>query len=153
MAQDNIDRIFQLIEPIVQEEQCELLDVEFTSDQGHKVLRVTIDKTGGVLVADCSRVSHSIEDLLEVENVVPGHFNLEVSSPGLNRPLRLKKHFERVLGQKIQVTTKEKIEGRKHYKGILRQIKSDDLVIEIDNQEFKVPFKQLAKANLVYEKQ
>jgi len=151
MAQNEIQKVIDLTSPVVQEEGCELIDAELIFDLGRKTLRLYIDKPGGVNLDDCKQVSHAIEDLLEVEDAVSGAYRLEVSSPGLNRPLRTREHFESVLGQKIQVTTKEKIEGRKRYNGILTELKKDDLIIQIDNLMYTVPMSEIAKARLVYE--
>lgn len=148
---DDLDRVRELVTPIITEEGCELVDAEITHDMGSKILRIYIDKDGGVKVGDCTRVSHAVEDLLEVEEVVSGRYNLEISSPGLNRPLRKKEHFLKVLGQMIDMTTKEKLDGRKHYRGLLKSVDSDVLVMEIDHQEFRVPLEKLLKAKLVYE--
>lgn len=144
------NKIFELIDPVVTEEECDLLEVEFVVESGNNILRVYIDKPEGVNVDDCSRVSGAIEDLIEVEDLMPAKYNLEVSSPGLNRPLKKKKHFEQVIGQLIQVKTFEKIENRKNYKGILEGLDDKELNILIDNQRFAVPFEQIRKANLVY---
>lgn len=114
---DNITRVLEILAPIVTEEGCELIDAEITFDSGRKTLRLFVDKPGGVQLEDCSRISHSVEDLLEVENLVSGRYNLEVSSPGINRPLKTQAHFEAVVGQTVSVTTKEKINNRAHYKG------------------------------------
>lgn len=147
---DTIERVIKLIEPIVLEESCELVDVDLTSDFGQRVLRVYIDKEGGVELGDCSKVSHAIEDLLEVEEAITGAYNLEVSSPGLNRPLRLLSHFQSVVGKVVNVVTKEKLNGRKNYKGVLTTVDDGNLMINIDKVDFTVPLDQVAKARLVY---
>lgn len=146
-----LDKIISLVGPVIVEEGCELWDVEVTSEMGDRILRVFIEKQGGVQVGDCSRVSHAIEDLLEVENVVTGRYRLEVSSPGLNRVLSRKEHFERFLGQTVEVTTKEKLDGRRHYKGVLKAVMGEELVIGIDHQTYSLPLTSLLKANLVWE--
>lgn len=147
---DDLERVRELVAPIIAEEGCELVDTEITHDMGSKILRIYIDKNGGVKVGDCTRVSHAVEDLLEVEEVVSGRYNLEISSPGLNRPLRKREHFLKVVGQTIDVTTKEKLDGRRNYKGLLKSVDSNVLVMEIDRQEFRVPLEKLAKAKLVF---
>lgn len=151
MTFEVVQQVIELTAPIVTEEGCELLDVDLTTENGRRVLRLYIDKKGGVELGDCSRISHAVEDLLEVEETLSGRFNLEVSSPGLNRPLRLAHHYQEVLGQTINVTTKEKLNGRKRYKGVLQKLIDDQLIIEIDNQEFKVPLSEVAKAFLVFQ--
>lgn len=148
---DNKNNIIELIEPIINEESCELVDVHVTHEEGRKIVRVFIDKEGGVILEDCSRVSHAIEDVMEVEDVVDGKYHLEVSSPGLNRPLRTVEHYQKVLGQTVQFATKEKIDGRKRYKGILKDVSASNVVVEIDNKDFTVPLTEIEKSHLVYE--
>lgn len=141
-------RVYELIDPIVSEEGCDLLDVELGSEYGQRTLRVYIGKAGGVGIQDCSRVSQAIEDVIEVEGVVSGRYNLEVSSPGLDRPLTKTSHFQEAIGRTVKVQTVEKIDGRQNYRGILKQADADRLTIEIDNQEFQVPMQAVRKANL-----
>ncbi len=152
MSKELTDKIFELTAGIIAEEGCELIEAELVQDGGRKILRLYIDKVGGVELGDCAKVSHAVEDLLEVEGVMPSRYDLEVSSPGINRPLRLKKHFEKVVGQKVVVIATEKINNRKHHKGILKEVSDDQVVIEIDNQNFNVSFKLIARANLVVSK-
>lgn len=151
-------RTAELIGPILNEEGCELIDIELQVESGQKVLRIFIDKEGGVQLQDCARVSHAVEDLLEVEQIIPGRYHLEVSSPGLNRPLKTLKHFQAAVGKTIQVATAEKINERRRFKGTLREIKgaqmsadAAELVIFIDNQDYFVPLRMVQKANLVFE--
>jgi len=144
-----------LIRPIIDEEDCELIDVELTSEEGRRILRVYIDKPGGVLLGDCSRVSHAIEDVLEVEGAVPGRYDLEVSSPGLNRPLRSREHFEKAIGKTVKVEVADMLEGRRRFKGLLKAVVGDEakanLTITIDAQDFIVPLSLVQKASLVCE--
>ncbi len=150
MMNDNINKISTLIAPIIKEEGCELLDVEIVSENGKKIVRLFLEKEGGVALGDCSKVSHAIEDILAVEGLISGGYSLEVSSPGLNRPLKTKEHFQAVLGEMVCVTTIEKIDGRRKYRGLLKKIEQDDLIIHVDNQDFTVPLSMLSKANLEY---
>ena len=146
------NQIITLIEPIVQEESCDLLDVEVVVEHKQRILRVYIDHNDGVTIDLCAQVSAAIEDVIEVEEILTGKYNLEVSSPGLNRPLRKIAHFEKALNQAVVVKTFEKINNRKHYKGILKDIQNqENLVIFIDNQDFLVPLKEVQKAHIVYQ--
>ncbi|MBF0106787.1 MAG: ribosome maturation factor RimP [Deltaproteobacteria bacterium] len=150
MAQDTAQKIIELTSGIVAEEGCELLDVELVVENGQQILRLYIDKpAGSVTMADLSCVSRSVEDLLEVEGVIKSRYHLEVSSPGENRPLRLKEHFKKVIGLKVKVITKDKIDGRKNFKGVLTDVESDFLTLEIDNQKYRLPFTEVARARLV----
>ncbi len=146
---DDIKKIIELIAPVVAEDGCELVDAVITFESGRKTLRLYIDKPGGVIVADCSRVSHSVEDLLEVEEAVAGRYDLEVSSPGLNRPLRTREHFEKAVGQLVEIATREKLDGRGRFKGELKLVNDAEVVVNVDNQDFNVPLEKISKANLV----
>lgn len=148
-ADQTTKRVYDLIDPIVSEVGCELLDVEMVTEFSQRVLRVSIDKEGGVNVDDCSQVSSAIEDLIEVEAVVTGRYNLEVSSPGINRPLTKTAHFNRALDKTVQIQTREKINGRANYKGILKRIENDEVFVQVDDQEFRVPLDLIRKAHLI----
>lgn len=141
--------MIDLASPVAAEEGCELLDAELVFEAGRKILRLYLDKPGGVAIGDCARVSHAVEDLLEVEDAVSGPYNLEVSSPGSNRPLRTRAHFEQVLGETVQIVTHEKIGGRRRYEGILMSLRERDVLVQIDNGVFKVPLDKIAKAHVV----
>ncbi|MCP5464194.1 MAG: ribosome maturation factor RimP [Deltaproteobacteria bacterium] len=142
-------KIIQVIQPVVEEQNCDLVEVEVAIEHSVKVLRVYIDKIGGVQLEDCAHVSHAIEDLIEAEELVAGRYSLEVTSPGLNRPLRTKSHFEEVVGKQIKVVTRDKINGRKNYRGTLNAVDESDLLIEIDGEEYRVPIAELAKGRLL----
>lgn len=143
--------VLELLEPVGKTHGYEIVDVDWTNDAGKSVLRVYIDKDGGVDVDDCSKLSGYFEDVLDMEDALSGKYQFEVSSPGLNRPLRTKPHYEKALGQKVHIVTHEKIDGRKNYKGILKAAEEAHVVVEIDNQEFQVPLAQIAKAHIVYQ--
>lgn len=138
--------VYDLVEPIAKEEGLGLLDVQWISGEG--VLRIYLEKEeGAVTLDDCARVSHAIEDILDVKGIVPARYHLEVSSPGVNRPLKRRPHFQKVLGQTIRLRTHKAIDGRRNYKGILKQA-DGDLVMEIDRQEVRIPMDLVEKANL-----
>lgn len=151
-----VQRIIDTVLPIVAEEGCELIDVAFATEPGRRVLQVFIDRPQGVRLEDCARVSHAIEDIIEVEGLVSGRYNLEVSSPGLNRSLRTPGHFEQALGRVVKLTTSAPIDGRRHFKGEFKGWQGEvgtngTLVIHIDRRDFAVPFTAVTKANLVGE--
>lgn len=148
-ADTTTKRVYELIDPIVTEEGCDLLDVELATEFSQRILRVYIGKEGGVGIEDCSRVSQAIEDVIEVEGIVTGRYNLEVSSPGVNRPLTKEKHFLDAVGRKVKIQTIDKIDGRQNYKGILKDAAAGRLTVEIDNQEFSLPMQAIRKASLV----
>ena len=146
---DDIKRIISIVEPIVREEGCELIDAEVTSDSGRKILRLYIDKNSGVILDDCARVSHAVEDILEVEDAISGCYNLEVSSPGVERPLRTREHFEKAMGHRVHVTTRDKVGDRRNFIGLLKGLETAQLIIMVDGQDFLVQFEQVMKARII----
>ena len=146
---DDIKNIIERLSPAIADEGCDLVDAEILFESGRKILRLYIDKVGGVTLGDCTKVSHAVGDFIDVEELVSGVYNLEVSSPGLNRPLRTVIHFQSVIGKLVEFSTKEKINNRRNYKGILIDANDSDLKIKIDGQDFLVPFVEVQKARLV----
>lgn len=141
--------VFGIIEPIVAEEGCEVLEVLVTSENHERVLRVTIDKVSGIMLEDCARVSSAIEDIIEVKGFLSGCYRLEVSSPGNERPLRKKEHFEKALGKVVTLATKEKIEGRGNFKGTLEEVTDTKVAVTIDNKRYEIPFEGIKRARQI----
>lgn len=143
-----------LVEPVIAREGFELVEVEHVIERGKPVLRMYIDtvppgtKERGVTVDQCSIVSRLVSDLLDVEDVIGGHYALEVSSPGLFRPLTKPEHFDRVLGERVKVKTFEKIGDRKVFTGILARREGQNLTVRVDGVEHTLDLAQVAKANL-----
>lgn len=147
-----IEAVAEVIEPIIAEEGLSLWAVEWTHDLGRRVLRVMVERdAGAVSVEDCSRLSHSIEDIIEVKELIPTRYDLEVSSPGLERPLQHDWHFKRSIGQSAQVRTKVPLGDRRNYKGRITQAREKDFVIEIDGKPHEIAYDNVDKAHLVYE--
>lgn len=144
----------QSCEALVNAEGMELVDVEFVHEHQGWVLRVLIDKQGGVGIEDCSRVSHSIEPTLDVEDFIPHEYHLEVSSPGLNRPLTKPAHFRSVEGKKVKVKTYGPIgePPRKNFSGLLKAVEADAVTVDVEGAGvFRIPLREIAKAHLEYE--
>jgi ribosome maturation factor RimP len=112
---------------------------------------VYIDHQNGITIDDCERVSHQLSGLLDVEDLVRGQYNLEVSSPGLDRPLFTIEHFEQFRHQKAKVKLSLPIEGRRKFTGIIHGVKDGNVVLEVDEQQIELPFNTIEKANLVPE--
>jgi ribosome maturation factor RimP len=130
----------------------ELLGVEFLArpKAGH-LLRLYIDKEGGVGLDDCEKVSHQVSGVLDVEEPIRGEYALEVSSPGLDRPLFELAHFERFVGQMARVKLTAPMNGRSNFRGEILAVEGDDVVLEVDGEAMKLPFARLASARLVPE--
>jgi ribosome maturation factor RimP len=144
-------KVTDLIEPIIDGMCIELVDVEYVSNQGRWILRIYIDKAGGITVDDCARVSHEIEDLIDVKEIIEHEYVLEVSSPGLNRPLKKEKDFIRALDKKIKVRMAVPVMGRRNFTGYLKKFQAQTLYLEMESGHVTLPWREIDKANLVYE--
>ena len=143
--------VTELIEPGLLAKGIELVDVEFKKEGKNWVLRVFIDKEGGVTLEDCQKISSLVGDLIEVEEVIEPAYTMEVSSPGLNRVLKKEKDFVRFSGKKIGVQCHAPLNGRKKFTGILKDFKNQSIHLEVDGQLQIIPINRVAKANLVIE--
>ena len=148
------ESVWKLAEPLAQSMGYELLKVESAVEYRDKVWRLYIDKTGGVGLEDCQRFSLALGPILEVEANLAGDYHLEISSPGLNRPLNKLEHFTAQLGNIIEVTTEEPIDGRRHFKGELMQAFGEstaaEIEMKIDQSLFRIELTGIKKANLDY---
>jgi ribosome maturation factor RimP len=147
-------RTWDLAGPIIAGEGLELIEVEYLREREGWILRLFIDKpSGGVGLEDCQKASRAVETALDVEDFIPQEYHLEVSSPGLSRPLRKPQHFERVLGQQIKVKTFGPLfePPRKNFTGKLSHVTPDGVTVEVEGAgPFTIAFKDIAKANLEY---
>jgi ribosome maturation factor RimP len=148
MERDVIDRVRAMVLPIVRDEGMELVDIEYRRESGGWVLRLILDKEGGVTLDDCTRVSQEVGRNLEVEDIIPTSYTLEVSSPGLTRPLKTEKDFLKYLQRLVKVKTVDPIENRRQFKGRLQGVSESGVEIQVDGRIFQIPFSNLAKANL-----
>lgn len=147
-----MDKVETSVSPVLLNLGYTLVGREFVFEHGQLILRLYIDKPdGGVTVNDCERASRAIEDMLDAENFIDSRYNLEVSSPGLNRPLKSVEDFESHKGKTVRIKTSEPIEGRSNYKGGLTAVRDGCVYVEIDGIVYKVPIDKISKARLVPE--
>lgn len=146
------DRIEALVEALLKAEGLELVDLEFRKEARGWVLRIFMDKPGGVTLDDCSDLSREIGDQIEVNEVIPHSYTLEVSSPGLDRPLKKEKDFLRSIGKLIQLSTKVPLEGQTFFKGILLDFQGSGILRLAENKKtWEIPADHITKARLVFE--
>lgn len=139
-----------LFEPVVESMGFELVGVEFHASEQHGVLRLYIDHGNGITADDCAAVSRQVSALLDVEDPITLAYDLEVSSPGINRPLFKVSDYEKFTGLKAKIRLAVALDGRKNFSGVLQGIDDNNQVlIIIDNEAFELPFHDIAKANLV----
>lgn len=139
----------KLLEPGVLALGLELVDVEMAGGEHRPTLRVYIDGPNGINVDDCARVSRQLSALLDVEDPLPGEYTLEVSSPGLDRPLVKPDDFRRFVGEKIKVKMREPLSGRRNFSGQLVDVAADHVVVAVDDEHFDLVFEGMERARLV----
>ncbi len=142
-------KLTDMLRPAVEETGKELLGVEFISAGNNSVLRLFIDHENGINVDDCAEVSRQVGAILDVEDPISSEYNLEVSSPGVDRPLFELSHFQQVIGENINVKLSMPLNGRRKFKGILSAIENDTLIIEVDGIDYELVINNVDKANLV----
>jgi ribosome maturation factor RimP len=143
-------KLTDMLRPAVEEVGKELLGIEYISAGNNSVLRLFIDHENGIDVDDCAEVSRQVGAILDVEDPISSEFNLEVSSPGLDRPLFDKPHYEAVIGEIIEVKLSIPLNGRRKFKGCLVAVENDTLIVTVDGEDYDLVLGNIVKANLVF---
>lgn len=154
------EELRELIEPVVLEHECELVDIDVARNRGQGLLRVTVDSPasdGRVPIENCVAISREVETLLDAADTMPGAYQLEVSSPGLDRLLGREKDFLAAVGLTVKLRTRRPIEGRKRFRGRLLSAEVEpgapeiEVKLEVDGVDVSIPFDEIEKANSIYE--
>ena len=143
------DELSKLLEPAIERLGYELVDAEVRLGSKGGLVRLFIDKPEGIDLDDCEKVSLAVSALLDVEDPIPGNYNLEVSSPGLDRKLTKVEHFQRFTGETVKVQMRFPIEGRRRFRGTLVASDADNIVVEVDGESHRLPLKTIDTARLV----
>jgi len=144
------DKLTELARGVVEPMGYELVGVEYlTGTDVGNLLRVYIDKETGIGVDDCARVSHQLSGVLDVEDPIRGHYSLEISSPGMDRPLFDRDDFQRFTGEMVNVRLDPSIVGRRKYKGVLLGVENDAVLVEVDGEVYPLSMDQISSARLV----
>ncbi len=131
-----------LIQPVIEENQFELVDVEYVTEAGEWYLRAYIDKPGGVTVDDCEKVSRAFEARLDEADLIADAYILEVSSPGLDRPLKKEKDYRRAMGKEIELHTYKPVDGEKQFFGTLQEFDADSVTIRTEEEQTRTFLKK-----------
>jgi ribosome maturation factor RimP len=153
MNQSVTEKLQTILAPVVESEGMELVEVEYKLEGRDWVLRIFIDKAGGITVDHCSLISRQASDILDVEDLIPHHFTLEVSSPGLDRPLKKLSDYQRFQGKLARINTFAPLGGRKKYLGRIMGVEGESILlhIEAEDQKVSIPLKEIAKGHLEFE--
>lgn len=144
-----LEQLQALLAPIVEALGYQCWGVEFISQGRHSLLRVYIDHPNGILVDDCEKVSRQISGVLDVEDPIAGEYTLEVSSPGMDRPLFTLEQFAAHVGAQVKIRLRSPYEGRRNFQGVLRGVEEQDVVVQVDNHEYLLPIESIDKANII----
>ena len=148
---DLIDRVEAVVEPLLSDMDIEIVDIEWRGEADGRVLAFLLDTEGGIGVEECGKASEVIGHALDRSGAVEDRYNLEVSSPGLDRPLKTADHFRRVEGSKVMIKTAKKVHERKSFKGDIVSADDTGVIVKVDNEEYRVDYQEIRKANLVFE--
>jgi len=152
MAQAIEPQLYALIERIVTAEGFELVHCEFTGRRNHGLLRVFIDKPGGITHEDCRHISYQLGTVLDVEDLIPHQYTLEISSPGVDRGLYKKSDYTRFAGQMIRLKTHQAIGGRRNFRGRLEGLEDDQVkLLEAKGQVVLIPYEAISSAHIEVE--
>lgn len=150
--QEILGKIEEIAERVGRSEGIEIVEIELKGGGRNQFLRISIDKPDGVTHADCETISQQVGTILDVENVVPGHYTLEVSSPGVERKLRKPQDFERFQGQKVKVVLTQPIDDRRHFEGTLAGFENGAIALDLaPGKRIQFPHEHVEKANLKFE--
>lgn len=144
-------RLRELLEPGAEALGYELVDIEYLARGAASVLRLYIDAPGGITADDCEMVSRQASAVLDVEDPIPGQYALEVSSPGLDRPLVKPEHYRHVVGQRVRLLLGTHVLGRRRFRGALRSVSADGVVIEVDGEAYEIAYQDIVSGRLAPE--
>ena len=151
MQREVVSKIEEIAQRVAASDGIEVVEVELKGSGSNRLLRISIDKPAGISHADCELVSQQVGTILDVEDVVPGHYTLEVSSPGVERKLLKPRDFERFQGKKAKVTLRSPVENQRHWEGTISGISDGMITLESAGREIRFPFEQVERANLKFE--
>ena len=144
-----LEQLHALMAPVVEALGYEFWGFEFLSQGRHSLLRIYIDHVNGILVEDCEKVSRQISSVLDVEDPISNEYTLEVSSPGMDRPLFTLEQFAKHAGELVKIKLRSPYEGRRNFQGPLRGVEEQDVVVLVDDHEYLLPIDLIDKANIV----
>jgi ribosome maturation factor RimP len=149
LKENIIERVKELLQPLIEERGLKLVDVEYIT-AGKPVLRIYVYNPEGTSIEDCEWISRRIGALLDIEDLIPVSYILEVSSPGLDRKLKNREEYEIFKGREIKIITREPVEGKNVFEGVLKGLENNSVVLETGGKTVKIPLKNISRANLEY---
>lgn len=147
---NSVKLLTELIEPTVEALGLQLWGIEHVPSGQYSLLRIYLDSAEGIGIEDCEKVSRQVSAILDVEDPIPGEYTLEVSSPGMDRPLFTAEQFASYVGSQVRLKLRTGVEGRRKFRGVLTEVTGQRLVVAIDDEHFDIDHSDVEKANLIY---
>lgn len=144
-----LSQLENLLAPVVASLECELWGLDYQAHGKKSLLRLYIDKPDGVSMEDCERVSRQVSSVMDVEDPIAGEYTLEVSSPGMDRPFFRLDQYVGYIGQKFSIRLRVAFEGRRKFTGLLKGVEGDEIVLEVGDEEYLLPYELIDRANLI----
>ena len=142
-----VNEIYEMVNPIAEELNYDIYHIEYVKENGEFYLRIYIEKDGGITLSDCEALSRRVSDLMDEKDPIKDPYFLEVSSPGLNRTLFTESHSKRFIGREVMVRFTKSIDGKKNFKGVLKEVNDDSIVVEAENL-MNIPKDKIKSANI-----
>lgn len=149
MSSAKVDQLEAMLAPVVEALGCQIWTLEYLSRGNNTTLRLFIDKEEGISLEDCEAVSRQVSSVMDVEDPISGEYTLEVSSPGMDRPLTKIEHFERMAGEKAKLKLRMAFEGQRKFEGIIIGVEADEVVIRCNDEELLFPVDTIDKARVI----
>lgn len=150
MAGNITAKVTELVENIIIDLGYDLYDVEYLKEGKDYILRITIDNDKGINIEDCEKVSNAINDILDSADYIKDQYNLEVSSPGLERILKKDKHFEKQIGNEIYIKLYKSVNGLKEVQGVLKEYSPEKLILDVKDEKIEIECKDIAIAKTIF---
>ncbi|MBD9426676.1 MULTISPECIES: ribosome maturation factor RimP [unclassified Pseudomonas] len=144
-----LEQLQAMLAPVIESLGYQCWGIEFISQGRHSLLRVYIDHANGILIEDCEAVSRQVSAVLDVEDPISSEYTLEVSSPGMDRPLFTIEQFAKHVGEQVKIKLRSPFDGRRNFQGLLRGVEEQDVVVLVDDHEFLLPIDLIDKANII----
>ncbi len=149
MSENIVEKVKEMLQPLIEERGLKLVDVEYITG-GKPVLRIYVYNPEGTSIEDCEWISRRIGALLDVEDIIPVSYILEVSSPGLDRKLKNKEEYEIFKGRDVKIITKEPINGRNVFEGTLKGLEGENVLLQENGETIKIPLEKISRTNLEF---
>ena len=143
------EELKQRLLPLIEEEDLELVELDLVGKPPHYILRIFVDKAGGVNVEECADLSRRLSDYLDTEDLIQGRYTLEVSSPGLERPLLSLDDFRRKIGERVKVDLKFPLDEKKEIKGEIVEVRENEVVIALEDKVETIPWDRIEKGRII----